>query len=74
MGTGRELDATLLSTNTTVSEESAVGLEGEEGEGEVNSREDSGGWILKKMVEDGKWAKKRWRPERQRELQLLLMY
>ena len=31
MGTGRELDATLLSTNTTVSEESAVGLEGGEG-------------------------------------------
>ena len=58
MGTGREPDATLLSTNTTVSEESAVGLEGGEGEGEVNSREDSGRWILKKMVEMGNGPRK----------------
>ena len=45
MGTGREPDATLLSMNTTVSDESAVGLEGGEGGRGEQSR-----WILSKMV------------------------
>ena len=56
MGTRRELDATLLSTNTTVSEESAGGLEGEGGRGErVGGRRGRG--TVEKILVDGYFQK-----------------